>query len=279
MGAHAGLHARGIFSWSPWRNSQQKDMKNFLSFASCGIQTERQPLENLKKSFCKNMRKAFKALSKKENINVKPPIVACPCGLPWFEEILTLRGREAELRGLLVLLFCWFVLSSVISSFLSTRAWTVIILEHLLSPFGSITIQAQKKKKSSCALLRPINFFDAWQEFTLWYSVVIFTEKASVMSYQPSIFWQSWVDQSLLRNGQSQSSSERSHKWSPKRVPGKGKGDGKQRGEGGELGEASLTRNKGRSEVGRYRNAQEGFPPFMCSCSDTLPLCHRPLPP
>lgn len=185
-------------------------------------------------------------------------------------------GRTEGFVGFVVLLVCFEfcdIFFSVNTCMNCDYSWTFI------EPFWKHHYSSTKKKKSSCALLRPINFFDAWQEFTLWYSVVIFTEKASVMSYQPSIFWQSWVDQSLLRNGQSQSSSERSHKWAPKRVPGKGKGDGKQRGEGGELGEASLTRNKGRSEVGRYRNAQEGFPPFMCSCSDTLPLCHRPLPP
>jgi len=58
------------------------------------------------------MRKAFKAFSKKENINVKPPIVVCWCSHSRFGEVLLILGggREAELRfllGFIVLLVCF----------------------------------------------------------------------------------------------------------------------------------------------------------------------------
>lgn len=60
------------------------------------------------------------------------------------------------------------------------------------------------------------------------------------------------------------------------RVSDKGKGDGKQSGEGGELGETPVARNK--ETVERSREVQKcmermcSFPPFVCLCLDTLPL-------
>lgn len=179
-------------------------------------------------------------------------------------------GGEAELWVLLVLLFCWFVLSSVISSFLSTRAWTVIILEHLFSPLEASLFKHEKKLM--CVAL-PNKF--------LWclagvYTLILCSDfhwKASVMSYQPSIFWMDctavqispsfpfhlqlpFIFPGSVANGQSQSISERSHKADglQRRVSDKGKRDGKQSGEGGELGEISLTRNK--ETVGGYRNGK-----------------------
>lgn len=121
------------------------------------------------------MRKAFKAFSKKENINVKPPIVVCQCGLSWFEEfLLTLGGREAELRfllGFIVLLVCFEFCD--IFFFINTcmncdYMWTFIY------PFRSITFQAWKY---SGVLLWPVSFLDTWWEFSLWRSLLSISER------------------------------------------------------------------------------------------------------
>lgn len=53
------------FLMKPLTWLQQKDMKNFLSFASSGIQTEREPLENVK-AFVKTWEKHLKPFQRKK---------------------------------------------------------------------------------------------------------------------------------------------------------------------------------------------------------------------
>lgn len=53
----------------------------------------------------------------------------------------------------------------------------------------NIYLALQKHHYSSIKMLRvllwPINFLDAWQEFTLWYSIVIFTERLQWWATNP----------------------------------------------------------------------------------------------
>lgn len=145
------------------------------------------------------------------------------------------------------------------------------------------------------------NFSDAWQEFTLWYSVVIFTERLHWWVTDPvTSGWTAQLcrsvplshstpssplaSQAVLPMVKNQSTSERSHKADglqrELQTREREMGNRVVKEESCERPLSPETRKLERS--GKVQKCIEkicSFPPFVCLCLDTLPLWwHCPWP-
>lgn len=65
IGAHAGLHARGIFSWSPWRDSNKRTWRISFPLLAVAFRQKGNPWKNVR-AFVKTWEKHLKPFQRKK---------------------------------------------------------------------------------------------------------------------------------------------------------------------------------------------------------------------